>query len=511
MSNVTAIFEKLSLSTLESATSTGQWWASTEGRELHEVINPSTGEVMAQVAYSTVEDYELLKSTTQKAAQKLSRMPAPQRGALVKAIGEAIAKHKDALGALVSLEVGKILSEGLGEVQEAIDLADFAVGQSRMLYGLSMHSERPAHRMYEQWHPLGSIGIITAFNFPIAVWSWNALLSIVCGNAQIWKPSPKGLLCAIAIQKICAPILKEANLEGLLCLWCPKDNESLSLLIDDKDIPLISFTGSTPVGQQVAPRVASRFGRYLLELGGNNAAIICEDANLDLAIPAVLFSAVGTAGQRCTTTRRLFIHQSRYEEVSQALIHAYTKVPIGNPLSPESLMGPLISASSQEAFIQAVHGACQAGGSLCYGGECLERAGFFVQPTLIATDHHNPWVHQETFAPILYLMPFESWEEVITQHNATEHGLSSALFANDLHTIESFLCPHGSDCGIANVNLGTSGAEIGGAFGGEKSTGGGREAGSDSWKAYMRRQTVTLNWGKELALAQGVDFQVRDH
>ena len=435
-------------------------------------------------------------------------MPAPQRGQVVREIGEALRAKKDALGSLVSLEVGKIKAEGDGEVQEMIDMADFAVGQSRMLYGFTMQSERARHRMSEQWHPLGVVGIITAFNFPVAVWAWNAFLAAIAGDTVIWKPSPKAPLCALAVQHLCNQVLEEHRLPGIFSVYIAERVELAKKMVNDSRIPLISFTGSVPVGREVAQVVAGRLGRTLLELSGNNAVIIDETADLNLAIPAIVFGAVGTAGQRCTTTRRLFVHESRYDDVVQRLIHAYAQVKIGDPLESGVLMGPLIDERAVEEFRATVEEVLVDGGEIIYGGNVLESPGFFVRPTLVRAQNYWKVVQRETFAPILYVMSYQTLEEAIALHNDVPQGLSSSLFTLNVRHAEQFLSSDGSDCGIANINIGTSGAEIGGAFGGEKETGGGREAGSDAWKAYMRRQTNTTNWGTEMPLAQGIKFSV---
>jgi aldehyde dehydrogenase (NAD+) len=427
---------------------------------------------------------------------------------VVRLIGEALRAKKDALGSLVSMEVGKIKAEGDGEVQEMIDMADFAVGQARMLYGFTMQSERAQHRMYEQWHPLGVVGVITAFNFPVAVWAWNAFLAAIAGDTVIWKPSPKAPLCALAVQHICNQVLEEQSLPGIFSLCISDQVDLAKMLVNDTRIPLISFTGSVPVGREVAQVVAGRLGRTLLELSGNNAVIVDETADLDLAIPAIVFGAVGTAGQRCTTTRRLFVHESRYEDVVQRLIQAYQQVKVGDPLESGVLMGPLIDEKALEEFRITLEEVKADGGEILFGGNALEGAGFFVKPTLVRAENHWKVVQRETFAPILYVMSYQTLDEAILFHNQVPQGLSSSLFTLSLRHAEKFLSCQGSDCGIANVNIGTSGAEIGGAFGGEKETGGGREAGSDAWKAYMRRQTNTINWGTELPLAQGISFSM---
>ncbi|MDH3590119.1 MAG: aldehyde dehydrogenase family protein, partial [Gammaproteobacteria bacterium] len=417
-------------------------------------------------------------------------------------------KYKDPLGSLVSLEMGKIKAEGDGEVQEMIDIADFAVGQSRMLYGKTMHSERPHHRMYEQWHPFGITGIISAFNFPVAVWAWNAFIAAVCGNVSIWKPSPKTPLCAVAVQKICDRALTANGYPGIFGLFVDKDNRLAQSFVDDTRVDLLSFTGSCAIGRQVGERVAARMGRSLLELGGNNALIVDEYANLDIAVPAIAFGAVGTAGQRCTTTRRVLAHQKVIDKLNKSLVSAYGQVRIGDPLDPQTLMGPLIDSSSVDRYKTAIQAIRDRGGEIITGGEVVDGNGYFVQPTIALA--RNDWdiVQTETFAPILYVIPFNDLDEAIAMQNGVVQGLSSAIFTDNLQHAERFLSAAGSDCGIANVNIGTSGAEIGGAFGGEKETGGGREAGSDSWKAYMRRQTNTINWGSDLPLAQGIKFDL---
>jgi aldehyde dehydrogenase (NAD+) len=425
----------------------------------------------------------------------------------VRLLGEELRRHKQDLGTLVSIENGKILGEGLGEVQEMIDICDFAVGQSRMLYGSTMHSERPLHRMYEQWHPLGVVGIISAFNFPVAVWSWNSFLAAICGDVSVWKPSPKAPLCAVAVQKLVNRVLARHGFPGIFQLFISAGTELAEKFVDDRRVDLVSFTGSTAVGRKVGERVSARLGRSLLELGGNNAIIVDEFANLDLAVPSIVFGAVGTAGQRCTSTRRVFVHALRSKELEQRLLQAYSQVRIGNPLEKGTLMGPLIDGSAVGRYKQAIERARSAGGEvLC--GDKARTPGNFVEPTIIRAQADWHIVQTETFAPILYLIEFESLDEAIAMHNSSHHGLSSAIFTDNVQHAERFLSAMGSDCGIANVNIGTSGAEIGGAFGGEKDTGGGRESGSDSWKAYMRRQTNTINWSRDLPLAQGIDFKV---
>jgi len=495
------------------ATNPGAWsgshgWSSAPDSTLINVRNPADGSLIAQMRPAGAEDYENVMASAVEAAAVWRRVPAPKRGEAIRLLGEELRRHKNDLGTLVSLENGKIIAEGLGEVQEMIDIADFAVGQSRMLYGSTMHSERPQHRMYEQWHPLGVVGIISAFNFPVAVWAWNACLAAICGNASVWKPSPKTPLTAIAVQHICNRVMQANGLPPILQMFIDGGTELATRFVDDRRVALVSFTGSTAVGRRVGERVAARLGKSLLELGGNNAIIVDATANLDLAVPAIVFGAVGTAGQRCTTTRRILVHSSRIDELERRLVHAYGQVRIGNPLDPATLMGPLIDSSAVERYQAAIAAARAAGGEVLCGAKVLPGPGNFVEPTLIRA--RNDWeiVQTETFGPILYLIPVDSLEDALAQQNASAHGLSSAIFTDRLQNAEAFLSAVGSDCGIANVNLGTSGAEIGGAFGGEKDTGGGRESGSDAWKAYMRRQTNTINWSRELPLAQGIEFKV---
>src|SRR6187399_3387194 len=473
-------------------------------------INPATGDTIAEVRSATITDYEAVMRSSVEAAAAWRTVPAPRRGEAVRLLGDALRAVKEDLGALVTLENGKIKAEGLGEVQEMIDIADFAVGQSRMLYGLTMHSERPQHRMYEQWHPLGIVGIISAFNFPVAVWAWNSFLGAICGNASVWKPSPKTPLTALAVQRLVNRVLERHGYPGVFQLFISAGNELAERFVDDRRVNLVSFTGSTAVGRKVGERVAARLGKSLLELGGNNAIIVDEFANLDLAVPAIVFGAVGTAGQRCTSTRRVLVHRSRLAELEKRLAHAYTQIRIGNPIDPATLMGPLIDKSAVERYSQAIEQAKAAGGKVITGEKVLEGKGNFVAPTIVLAKNDWPIVQHETFAPVMYLIPFDSLDEAIEMQNASAHGLSSAIFTDRLQHAEAFLSSAGSDCGIANVNIGTSGAEIGGAFGGEKDTGGGRESGSDSWKAYMRRQTNTINWSRELPLAQGITFEVKD-
>ena len=482
-------------------------WLDTTGSELVS-YNPSDGEALASVRQATADDYEKVMDSALDAFESWRMMPAPKRGEIVRQLGDELRRYKEPLGRLVSLEMGKILSEGLGEVQEMIDICDFSVGLSRQLYGLTMHSERPEHRMYEQWHPLGAIGIVTAFNFPVAVWAWNAAIAAVCGNTMVWKPSSKTPLTAIAVQRICNDLMQRHGLKGVFNLVIGRGAEVGERMISDTRIPLISATGSTRMGRRIAEKVGSRLGRTILELGGNNGVIVTKDANLDLALRAVMFGAVGTAGQRCTSTRRLFLERSIAPQFIERLTRAYEQVRIGDPLDESTLMGPLVDEQARTDMMQALEQITEQGGQVLTGGKAVDRAGFFVEPTLVKATHDMPIVQHETFAPVLYVFEFDGIDEAVRMHNAVPQGLSSSIFTNNLLDAETFLSHRGSDCGIANVNIGTSGAEIGGAFGGEKETGGGRESGSDSWKAYMRRQTNTLNWSTELPLAQGVEFDV---
>ncbi len=494
-----------------AGTGTSDGWIETHGNEL--VSNsPIDGRPLASVIQATKEDAQIVIETAQKSFERYRMMPAPKRGGIVREIGNALREKKEALGLLVTLETGKIKSEGLGEVQEMIDIADFAVGLSRQLYGLTMHSERPMHRMYEQWHPLGVVGIITAFNFPVAVWSWNALIAAVCGDVSIFKPSSKTPLTAIAIQHIIAPVLDKYEIGGVFNLLIGDRNNVGDLLLKDKRVPLVSATGSVSMGRKVATAVANRLGRSLLELGGNNAIIIAPDADMEMALKAALFGAVGTAGQRCTSTRRIIIHESIKNQFVESLIGAYGRIKIGDPLNEGTLMGPLIDNAAIEAMEKSIKKGIQQGGKLLYGGKRVTidglEGGCYVTPAIMEAENHFEVVQQETFAPLLFIIPYTSFEQALQMHNDVPQGLSSAIFTNSVHDQEAFLSHMGSDCGIANVNIGTSGAEIGGAFGGEKETGGGRESGSDAWKIYMRRQTNTINWGREMPLAQGVEFNV---
>jgi len=505
------ILKALGLEPVNSGTYLGNGeWSKTTDAGLLQSINPSTNEVIAEVHASGQSDYEAIIRRAQAAFTAWRTTPAPRRGEAIRLCADALRRNKDALGSLVALEMGKSKPEGDGEVQEMIDIGDFAVGLSRQLYGLTMHSERPGHRMYEQWHPLGLVGIISAFNFPVAVWAWNSFIAAVCGDISIWKPSPKTPLSAIAAMKICNEALKAGGFPDLFFLFNDAGTELASTFVDDARVPLISFTGSTRVGRIVGERVAQRMGRSLLELGGNNAIIVDESADLKLAIPAIVFGAVGTAGQRCTTTRRLFVHESIHDDVLAKLVAAYKQVEkkIGDPTDPKNLMGPLNSRDAVQAYLDAIAQAKAAGGKVETGGAAIEGKGNFVLPTIITGLANDAAIVQhETFAPILYVMKFRSLDEAIALQNAVPQGLSSAIFTQNLKAAEAFLGAAGSDCGIANVNIGTSGAEIGGAFGGEKETGGGRESGSDAWRAYMRRQTNTINYSDALPLAQGIKFE----
>jgi aldehyde dehydrogenase (NAD+) len=498
--------ERLGIKEINYGISTGLGTWQGKGEEIAS-ISPTNDSVIAKVNLATHEDYLKVVETAERAYTSWKAIPAPKRGEVVRQMGEAFRKNKEDLGYLVSYEMGKSLQEGLGEVQEIIDICDFAVGLSRQLYGLTMHSERPNHRMYEQWHPIGMVGIISAFNFPVAVWSWNAMLAWVCGDVCVWKPSEKAPLSAIACQNIIADVLRNNDIpEGVSCLIVGDRNIGEWLSKDTK-VALVSATGSTRMGKAVAQNVAARLGKSLLELGGNNAIIVTENSDLKLAIPAIVFGAVGTAGQRCTTTRRLIVHHSLKDRLVESLVSAYGQMKIGDPLNKENHIGPLIDEAAVDMYLAAITKAINDGGELRYGGNLLNHLGkCYVEPTIIEVKEQIEVVCNETFAPILYVMAYETLEEAIALQNAVPQGLSSSIFTNNMQESEWFLSNAGSDCGIANVNIGTSGAEIGGAFGGEKETGGGRESGSDAWKAYMRRQTNTINYGKTLPLAQGIKF-----
>ncbi len=503
------IFRALGLSARMKGASTGGAWFADSKDDL-ETVNPTTGEVLARIEQASAKDYDKVMREAKQAFLVWRAVPAPRRGEIVRQVGEALRQNKEMLGALVSLEMGKIHTEGLGEVQEMIDICDFAVGLSRNLGGPTLQSERPKHRMMEQWHPLGVVGVISAFNFPVAVWAWNTALAWVCGDSCLWKPSSKTPLCAIACQNIVAGVFRRNGLpEGLSCVTIGRGSTIGEKLVNDPDIPLISATGSTRMGQRIGAVVGGRLGRAILELGGNNAIIISDKADLTGALASAFFGAVGTAGQRCTSTRRLIIHEQVYDTFVKKLIANYKRVNIGDPLDPGTLMGPLIDEGAVADYVNAVKAAAEQGGKLLYGGKVLSPFGAptFVQPTIIEIDNQAPIVQSETFAPILYVMKYRKFDQALKLHNDVPQGLSSAVYTDSVNEGEAFISYLGSDCGIANVNIGTSGAEIGGAFGGEKETGGGRESGSDSWKMYMRRQTNTINWGGEVHLAQGVEFK----
>jgi aldehyde dehydrogenase (NAD+) len=502
------LFKKLGLGAENLGAFSGKWAGS--GKVLKS-ISPVDGKVLGTIRTATAEEYETIVQKAQAAFLKWQTVPAPKRGELVRQLGNALREHKQDLGRLVTLEAGKITAEGKGEVQEMIDICDFAVGLSRQLYGLTIASERPQHRMMEQWHPLGIVGVVTAFNFPVAVWAWNSALAAVCGDATVWKPSSQTPLTAIATIKIAERVCKANGVDPAIFSLVIGDGATIGeRLINDRRVPLISATGSTRMGRHVGEVVTCRLGRTLLELGGNNAIIVAPSADLELAHRAILFGSVGTAGQRCTTTRRILVHESIVDKISRCLVEAYSKVAIGDPGESGTLMGPLINQRAVEDMQAAIAQVPKQGGKVLYGGERLKGAkypgGCYVRPCLVAAKHDMKIVHEETFAPILYIIPYRNLDEAIKWHNEVPQGLSSAIFTNDVREAEQFISAAGSDCGIANVNIGTSGAEIGGAFGGEKETGGGRESGSDSWKIYMRRQTVTVNYSKELPLAQGIVF-----
>lgn len=502
------VLKSLNLGAQNNGTYGVNGWADTRDATTIDSINPATEELIAKVYTCSDSQYEEIIKASTIAQQTWAKVPAPKRGEVIRKIGNALREHKDALGSLVAMEMGKIKQEGDGEVQEMIDIADFAVGQSRMLYGKTMHSERPEHRMYEQWHPLGVVGVISAFNFPVAVWAWNAFIAAIAGNAVVWKPSSKTPLCAIAVQHICNKVLEEEGFPGLFSMFVPQNSNTSKRFVADKRVALMSFTGSSKVGHFVAKTVSKRLGRYLLECSGNNAIIVDETADLDLAVPAIVFGAVGTAGQRCTSTRRLIVHNSIHDELISRLKNAYEQVRVGNPLDSHTLMGPLIDNHAVSDFQEAIAQVKAKGGVILHGGNTVNQKGYYVEPTLVSVKKQYVIVKHETFVPILYVMRYRNLEGAIYLQNDVPQGLSSSIFTRSIKNAELFLSHRGSDCGIANVNIGTSGAEIGGAFGGEKETGGGREAGSDCWRAYMRRQTNTINWGNELPLAQGIKFDI---
>jgi len=501
-------FKALGLKTLNPGVFDGAWTGSGKVLTSH---SPNDGCILGKVLTATPEEYERAVERAETAFQKWQNVPPPKRGEVIRQLGNALREAKRDLGMLVTLEAGKIIAEGRGEVQEMIDICDFAVGLSRQLYGLTIASERPNHRMMEHWHPLGVVGIITAFNFPVAVWAWNSVIAAVCGDSTVWKSSSQTPLTAIATIKIAERVCRANDVDPAIFSLVIGDGATVGeRLLHDKRVLLISATGSTKMGIHVAEVVGSRLGRTILELGGNNAIIVAPSADLDLALRAILFGAVGTAGQRCTTTRRIIVHEAVQEKLVRRLVQAYKQVPIGNPAKPSALMGPLINRRAVEDMQAALDRVRAQGGQILYGGETLTGpkfpGGCYVRPCMVSAQHDMKIVHEETFAPILYIIGYRKFDEAIAYHNEVPQGLSSAIFTNDVREAERFLSAHGSDCGIANVNIGTSGAEIGGAFGGEKETGGGRESGSDAWKAYMRRQTVTVNYGEDLPLAQGIRF-----
>ena len=487
----------------------GMDWITTDSAGKNISYNPTNESIIANVFEASEADYENIVTEASTAFKEWRKVPAPIRGDLVRKMGNALREKKDALGSLVSLEMGKIKEEGNGEVQEMIDIADFAVGQSRMLYGNTMHSERPNHRMYEQWHPLGPVGVISAFNFPVAVWAWNAFIAAISGDTVIWKPSSSTPLTAVAVQHICNDVLVQNGYKGIFNLIIGKGSTIGEKMLSDKRLPLISFTGSTLMGRHVAEVVSKRFGKTILELGGNNAILVDKTADLELAIPAIVFGAVGTAGQRCTSTRRVIVHESISEILTDRLLNAYSQVNIGNPLEKGTLMGPLVNQGAVDSYLNALEKVKSSGGEILCGGKIIDGDGYFVEPTIAKVKNHWDIVQDETFAPILYIMEYEHLTQAIDMHNDVPQGLSSSMFTTNVQNAELFLSSVGSDCGIANINIGTSGAEIGGAFGGEKETGGGRESGSDSWKQYMRRQTNTINWSNDLPLAQGIKFDIK--
>lgn len=506
--------KKLGINDHNFGASTGTKWLQTKDQGELNIYSPTDGKLIASVYQASADDYERIIKTGQESFIQWRKIPAPKRGEIVRQIGLKLREYKQPLGTLVSFEMGKSLQEGLGEVQEMIDICDFAVGQSRQLYGFTMHSERPNHRMYDQYHPLGIVGIVSAFNFPVAVWSWNAMLSAACGDVNLWKPSSKVPLSAIAVQNIIGEVIKENKLpEGIFSLIIGKGSTIGEMMLHDKRVPLVSLTGSTKVGRHAAEIVAGRFGKSIMELGGNNGIIISPEADLKMAVPAIVFGAVGTCGQRCTSTRRLIIHDSIFDKVKDSLVNAYKGLKIGNPLDEKNHVGPLIDKEAVTLFSAALEKVRKEGGTVLFGGNLLDGVGYesgtYVVPAICIAENNYEIVQEETFAPILYLIKYSgSIENAIKLHNNVVQGLSSAIFTNNMREAEQFLSAWGSDCGIANVNIGTSGAEIGGAFGGEKETGGGRESGSDAWKNYMRRQTNTINYGTDLPLAQGIKFNI---
>ncbi|MDI1233580.1 MAG: aldehyde dehydrogenase family protein [bacterium] len=512
MQNIAQVLKQLGIKKVSESVCTGNSWISAVGTSKKEITSPVDSQLIGSLIYASETEYEAILKRTNAAAIYWKQIPAPKRGEIVRQYGNVLRENKTALGTLVSYEMGKSLQEGLGEVQEMIDICDFAVGLSRQLYGLTMHSERPNHRMYEQWQPLGIVGIISAFNFPVAVWAWNSMIACVCGDVSIWKPSEKTPLSAVACMNLLMPVLNANKLpEGIFTL-INGDSTIGKKLASDVRIALISATGSTRMGREVGKAVAERLGRSLLELGGNNAIIVTENADLNMALRAIVFGSVGTAGQRCTTTRRLIVHEKIYDALVKKLLAAYKQLKIGNPLDEKNHVGPLIDIDAVNNFKAALEQLKKQGGKLLIGGKILKGKGFesgcYVEPAICAAQNQYEIVQHETFAPILYLMKYSKIEEALAMQNDVKQGLSSAIFSNNIRETEYFLSANGSDCGIANVNIGTSGAEIGGAFGGEKETGGGRESGSDSWKAYMRRQTNTINYSDTVPLAQGIKFDL---
>ena len=502
------LLKSLGVKRVNHGASISDWWSNTESAGVVESYNPTTGELLGKVYQCSEKDYERVIKESEIAFSEWRMVPAPIRGQLILEMANELRDKKDLLGSLVALEMGKIKAEGDGEVQEMIDIADFAVGLSRQLYGLTMHSERPLHRMYEQYHPLGIVGVISAFNFPVAVWAWNAFLAAVCGDVTVWKPSSKTPLCAIALQHLCNRVLEKNGYKGIFSLIIGRGATIGERLVNDKRVPLISATGSTRMGKRIGGIVGERLGKTILELGGNNAIIIDKDSNMDIVVPAIVFGAVGTAGQRCTSTRRIFVQKSQSQALVDKLIGAYKQVRIGDPLDANTLMGPLIDQGAVDDYLNALEKAKDEGGEILCGGKIIEGNGFFVEPPIVRAKNKFNIVQEETFAPILYIIEYDTLEDALREHNDVPQGLSSSIFTTNVMHSEKFLSHMGSDCGIANVNIGTSGAEIGGAFGGEKETGGGRESGSDAWKVYMRRQTNTINWGKDLPLAQGIKFEL---
>ena len=498
------IFETLGLESSNSGVFAGEWLQA--GGETVDVINPTTGKSLATATLASLDDYDRVVANSVETFQLWRQLPAPKRGDYIRRLGNALRENIDALGGLVTLEMGKILPEGVGEVQEMVDICDFAVGLSRQLYGNTMTSERPDHRMYEHWHPLGPVGVISAFNFPVAVWSWNAAVAAVCGDTVVWKPSERTPLTAIAVTKIAQKVMAGSGFEGVFNLAVGDGKTVGNAMNHDTRVPLVSATGSCAMGRIVGPAVAQRMGRSILELGGNNALIVMDDADLDLAVRGTLFSAVGTSGQRCTSLRRLLVHRAVADKMVSRLVESYQQVTVGDPLDDSTLMGPVVSEAAIAQMMNALDIAREQGGRVVTGGNRVDRPGYFVEPTIVIVPKDASITQDETFAPILWVIEFDTLAEAIEIQNHVTQGLSSAIFTESLKNTERFLSDTGSDCGIANVNIGTSGAEIGGAFGGEKETGGGREAGSDAWKAYMRRQTTTINWGDDLPLAQGIEF-----